>query len=41
MFSREEIMESDLFGDDIKNIIPTILKGKSDSATLDMVVELL
>jgi glutamate synthase (ferredoxin) len=41
MFSREEIMESDLFGDDIKKIIPTILKGKSDSATLDMVVELL
>jgi glutamate synthase (ferredoxin) len=41
MFSREEIMESDAFGDDIKKIIPTILKGKSDSATLDMVVELL
>jgi len=41
MFSREEIMQSDLFGDDIKKIIPTILKGKSDSATLDMVVELL
>ena len=41
MFSREEIMESPLFGDDIKKIIPTILKGKSDSATLDMVVELL
>jgi len=41
MFSREEIMRSDAFGDDIKRIIPTILKGKSDSATLDMVVELL
>lgn len=41
MFSREEIMESEAFGDDIKRIIPTILKGKSDSATLDMVVELL
>lgn len=41
MYSREEIMESELFGDDIKKIIPTILKGKSDSATLDMVVELL
>ncbi|MFC4634583.1 glutamate synthase large subunit [Dokdonia ponticola] len=41
MYSREEIMESALFGDDIKKIIPTILKGKSDSATLDMVVELL
>ncbi|TVZ58720.1 glutamate synthase (ferredoxin) [Flavobacteriaceae bacterium MAR_2010_105] len=41
MFSREEIMKSDWFGDDIKRIIPTVLKGKSDSATLDMVVELL
>ncbi|WP_430411204.1 glutamate synthase large subunit [Kordia sp.] len=41
MFSREEIMKSPLFGEDIKKIIPTILKGKSDSATLDMVVELL
>lgn len=41
MFSREEIMESPLFGEDIKRILPTILKGKSDSATLDMVVELL
>ena len=41
MFSREEIMKSDAFGDDIKRIIPTVLKGKSDSATLDMVVELL
>jgi glutamate synthase (ferredoxin) len=41
MFSREEIMESPLFGDDIKRIVPTILKGKSDSATLDMMVELL
>ncbi|NRB82293.1 MAG: glutamate synthase large subunit [Winogradskyella sp.] len=41
MFSREEIMRSEAFGDDIKRVIPTILKGKSDSATLDMVVELL
>ena len=41
MFSREEIMKSPLFGEDIKKIIPTILRGKSDSATLDMVVELL
>ncbi|MDA7559046.1 glutamate synthase large subunit [Flavobacteriaceae bacterium] len=41
MFSREEILSCDTFGDDIKKIIPTILRGKSDSATLDMVVELL
>ncbi len=41
MRSREEMMKSDLFGDEIKNIIPIILPGKSDSATMDMVVELL
>ncbi|MDX1471571.1 MAG: glutamate synthase central domain-containing protein, partial [Flavobacteriaceae bacterium] len=41
MFSREEIMESDWFGDDLKRIFPTILRGKSDSASMDMVVELL
>ncbi|HMB64403.1 MAG TPA: glutamate synthase central domain-containing protein, partial [Eudoraea sp.] len=39
--SREELLESDLFGDEIKNILPIILPGKSDSATMDMVVELL
>lgn len=41
MRSREELLESDWFGDEIKNIIPVILPGKSDSATMDMVVELL
>ncbi|QDO95633.1 glutamate synthase large subunit [Formosa sediminum] len=41
MFSREEIMQSEWFGDDIKRVIPTILRGKSDSASMDMVVELL
>ncbi|WP_435136808.1 glutamate synthase large subunit [Formosa sp. A9] len=41
MYSREEIMESDWFGDDIKRVVPTILRGKSDSASMDMVVELL
>lgn len=41
MRSREELLKSDLFGDDIKNILPIILPGKSDSATMDMVVELL
>ncbi len=41
MKSREELFESDWFGDDIKNILPIILPGKSDSATMDMVVELL
>lgn len=41
MRSREELMKSDWFGNEIKNIIPIILPGKSDSATMDMVVELL
>ncbi|MGI9547031.1 MAG: glutamate synthase large subunit [Flavobacteriaceae bacterium] len=41
MRSREELLESDLFGEEIKNILPVILSGKSDSATMDMVVELL
>lgn len=41
MSSREELLKSDLFGDEIKNILPVILPAKSDSATMDMVVELL
>ena len=41
MRSREELLQSDWFGDEIKNILPIILPGKSDSATMDMVVELL
>lgn len=41
MRSREELLKSDWFGEDIKKIIPVILKGKSDSASMDMVVELL
>ncbi len=41
MSSREELLQSDWFGPEIKNILPIILPGKSDSATMDMVVELL
>ncbi|WP_338731674.1 glutamate synthase large subunit [Mangrovimonas cancribranchiae] len=41
MFSREELMQSDWFGPDIKKIFPTVLNGKSDSAQMDMVVEFL
>ena len=41
MNSREELLNSDLFGEDIKDILPVILRGKSDSASMDMVVELL
>ncbi|WP_378172509.1 glutamate synthase large subunit [Aquimarina sp. SS2-1] len=41
MRSREELLESNWFGEDIKKILPIVLKGKSDSASMDMVVELL
>ncbi|WP_204524797.1 glutamate synthase large subunit [Confluentibacter citreus] len=41
MFSRQELMESKWFGGEIKNILPIVLPGKSDSASMDMVVELL
>jgi glutamate synthase (NADPH/NADH) large chain len=41
MRSREDLMKSDWFNDEIKNIIPIVLPKKSDSASLDMVVELL
>ena len=38
---REEIMKSDIFGPQIDKLFPIILPGKSDSASMDMVVELL
>jgi len=38
---REEIMESGIFGDQIEKLFPIILPGKSDSASMDMSVELL
>ncbi|TPN82289.1 glutamate synthase large subunit [Aquimarina algicola] len=41
MRSREELLKSDWFGENIKKILPVVLKGKSDSASMDMVVELL
>ncbi|MDY8137934.1 glutamate synthase large subunit [Aquimarina sp. 2201CG5-10] len=41
MRSREELLKSDWFGSAIKKILPVVLKGKSDSASMDMVVELL
>ncbi|WP_350293656.1 glutamate synthase large subunit [uncultured Croceitalea sp.] len=41
MKSREELMRSDWFGEEIKNILPVVLPSKSDSASMDMVVELL
>ena len=41
MQTREELLNSDFFGPEIKKVIPIILPGKSDSASMDMVVELL
>jgi glutamate synthase (NADPH) large chain len=41
MRAREYLMESEIFGEDLKKLFPIILEGKSDSASMDMVVELL
>lgn len=41
MKAREELMESPVFGNDLKKFFPIILEGKSDSASMDMVIELL
>ncbi len=41
MISREALLESDWFGGEIKEILPIILPNKSDSASMDMAVELL
>jgi glutamate synthase (NADPH/NADH) large chain len=41
MKAREELFESSHFGDYMKDILPIVLEGKSDSASMDMVLELL
>ena len=41
MKAREELFESEIFGEDIKKILPVTLEGKSDSASMDMVLEML
>ena len=42
MISREELINSDLIDDNtLKQIFPIIIPGKSDSASMDMVLELL
>lgn len=41
MRMREEIMQSDIFGADMEKLFPIILPNKSDSASMDMSVELL
>jgi glutamate synthase domain-containing protein 2/glutamate synthase domain-containing protein 1/glutamate synthase domain-containing protein 3 len=41
MNARQRLLESPLFGDDLKKIFPVIVPGGSDSASLDNAVELL
>lgn len=41
MGARESLMSTELFGDDLKKLFPVIEPGKSDSASLDNVLEFL
>ena len=41
MKAREELFENKSFGDNMSHITPIVLPGKSDSSSMDMVVELL
>ena len=41
MEAREALLKSDIFGDDLKKILPVIEDGKSDSASFDNVLEFL
>lgn len=41
MRAREELFESELFGQDLKKIVPITMEGKSDSASMDMALEML
>jgi glutamate synthase domain-containing protein 2/glutamate synthase domain-containing protein 1/glutamate synthase domain-containing protein 3 len=41
MRAREGLLESDVFGEDLKKILPVIREGGSDSATFDNVLEFL
>ncbi len=41
MQAREALMKSDVFGDDLKRLLPVIEPGKSDSASFDNVLEFL
>lgn len=41
MRAREELFKSDLLGENIHEILPITAEGKSDSASMDMVLELL
>ncbi len=41
MRAREGLLHSDLFGDDLKKLLPIVREGGSDTATFDNVLELL
>lgn len=41
MKAREELLAHPVFGDEMKEILPVVIEGKSDSACMDNVVELL
>jgi glutamate synthase (NADPH/NADH) large chain len=41
MTTRESLLESDLFRDDLEKVFPVVEPGKSDSASLDNVIEFL
>ena len=41
MYARQSVLQSPLFGDDMKKLLPIITAGGSDSAMLDNAVELL
>ncbi|MEZ5105360.1 MAG: glutamate synthase large subunit [Draconibacterium sp.] len=41
MQAREGLMKSEVFGEDLKKLLPVIEKGKSDSASFDNVLEFL
>ena len=41
MNARQSVLESPLFGDDIKKLLPIVEPGGSDSAAFDNVLELL
>jgi len=41
MAAREQLFDGQIFGEDLRKILPTIAPGMSDSARLDMVAELL
>ncbi|MFP4288905.1 MAG: glutamate synthase large subunit [Bacteroidales bacterium] len=41
MQARESLLKTDLFGDDLKKVFPVVVPGRSDSASLDNVLEFL